>query len=218
MKFQELKDGLFEFGKTFGFRRYDDLNVADLADLLVRLNEVGRTALHRIEVLLDERGERTTEVFVEPGITVKEVGLGVSVRPDGGVLVSEPKDYRKMLDEVGGWDNELAAVPAGGVREVVEEVESLRVRVADLIGQVDEARKILRPIRVRVGAKEGEDILQAFERKFAELEEASGGVTTTPPGATETCPLCNGSGVGPATGGRVCSTCDGTGKREREDE
>jgi len=36
------------------------------------------------------------------------------------------KDWRKMLTELGGWDNELLSVPAGAVREIIEEVEALR--------------------------------------------------------------------------------------------
>ena len=208
MNIQKIEKALDEFAKEFGFGKYDDLNVADLAYLLIRLNGIGRTALHRIEVLQDEKGEHTTPVFVEPGVTVKEVGLGESTRPEG----EGPKDYRKMLDEVGGWDNELASVPAGGVREVIEEVEALRGRVAQLDGNVDEARGVFRRIRDRVGAEEGEHILTAFERKMAELEGEE--KFTDPPDRSITCPLCNGSGVAPGLGdpNRPCSTCDGTGR------
>lgn len=39
------------------------------------------------------------------------------------------KNYRKMLEELGGWDNELVQVPAGGVREVIEDLEALEARI-----------------------------------------------------------------------------------------
>lgn len=164
MSIREIREALSGFREKFGLSTFAELNVADLADLLVRLNEMERVILHRIEVFLDERGEQTTPVFVEPGVTVEEVDLSTSARPEGKVPGSErclkcakwsvagclirktdpdidgceefepkatvgPKDYRKMLEEVGGWDNEMASVPAGGVREVVEGVESLRARV-----------------------------------------------------------------------------------------
>lgn len=41
----------------------------------------------------------------------------------------ERKNYRAMLEAVGGWENEMVSVPAGGVREIVEEVEALRKEV-----------------------------------------------------------------------------------------
>jgi len=37
-------------------------------------------------------------------------------------------DYRKMLEEIGGYENEMIAVPAGAVREMVSEIEMLRDR------------------------------------------------------------------------------------------
>ena len=33
-------------------------------------------------------------------------------------------NYRKQLEDVGGWDNELVSVPAGGVRKIIEELEA----------------------------------------------------------------------------------------------
>ena len=84
MSIQEIREALSGFREKFGLSTFADHNVADLADLLVRLNDIEKAIIHRIEVLLDERGERTTEVFVEPGVTVKEVGLGASIRPEGG--------------------------------------------------------------------------------------------------------------------------------------
>lgn len=258
MNIQEIKEALFPFRDyANGERLFEGMNAADLADFLDSLNEAIDGTIHRLEVVLDERGEHTTPVFVEPGVTVTEVGLGESVRQEGedpgsercfdcakwswaGCLIRKtdphvdgcdefepkgdqgPKDYRKMLEEVGGWDNELASVPSGGVREVIEEVEALRTRVTDLVGQVDIAREILRPIRERVGAEEGEHVLTAFERKFAELEEASG--------ATKPCPHCVGSGKevlidsgfdGPLSNRSrtaLCSRCGGSGAVSKRDK
>jgi hypothetical protein len=39
------------------------------------------------------------------------------------------KNWRKMLVDIGGYDNELVGVPSGGVKEMVEEIESLREQV-----------------------------------------------------------------------------------------
>ena len=36
------------------------------------------------------------------------------------------KDWRGMLKEIGGWENSMVSVNAGAVREIIEEVESLR--------------------------------------------------------------------------------------------
>jgi hypothetical protein len=33
------------------------------------------------------------------------------------------KDHRKMLEEIGGYENELVSVNAGGVREIIDDLE-----------------------------------------------------------------------------------------------
>jgi hypothetical protein len=40
------------------------------------------------------------------------------------------KDWRRMLTEVGGYDNAMIGVPAGTVREMIEEIEALRADAA----------------------------------------------------------------------------------------
>lgn len=83
MSIQEIREALSGFRERFGLSTFAELNIADLADLLVRLNEMEKVIIHRIEVSLDERGYQTTPVFVKPGVTVTEVGLGESIRPEG---------------------------------------------------------------------------------------------------------------------------------------
>ena len=41
------------------------------------------------------------------------------------------KDWRKMLTDVGGYDNSLLGIPAMGVREIIEDIESLRAQLAE---------------------------------------------------------------------------------------
>ena len=36
------------------------------------------------------------------------------------------KDYRKMLEDIGGYENSMVAVSAGPVREIIDEIEKLR--------------------------------------------------------------------------------------------
>ena len=72
MSIQAIREALAGLREKFGLSTFAELNVADLADLLVRLNEIEKVIIHRIEVALDERGERTTEVFVSPGVTVED--------------------------------------------------------------------------------------------------------------------------------------------------
>ena len=49
------------------------------------------------------------------------------------------KNWRAMLTALGGYDNDLVPVPAGGVREIISDVEALTTEVAEL----KEARDIL---------------------------------------------------------------------------
>lgn len=36
------------------------------------------------------------------------------------------KDYRTMLADIGGWNNEMVSVNAGVVKEIIEELYNLR--------------------------------------------------------------------------------------------
>ena len=40
------------------------------------------------------------------------------------------KDYRKMLEDIGGYDNEMMGIPVAGVKEIIDEVEQLRIALA----------------------------------------------------------------------------------------
>lgn len=42
------------------------------------------------------------------------------------------KSWREKLTDVGGYDNELLGIPAGGVREMVDEIERLSAEVKSL--------------------------------------------------------------------------------------
>jgi hypothetical protein len=62
---------------------------------------------------------------------------------ENGAVPTEQKDWRKMLTDIGGYENEMVSVPAGGVRSIIDEVEMLRARVApapagDPAGWVDQ--------------------------------------------------------------------------------
>jgi hypothetical protein len=48
------------------------------------------------------------------------------------------KNWRKMLVDIGGYDNELVGVPSGGVKEMVDEIESLREQVTLLRDALDQ--------------------------------------------------------------------------------
>jgi len=39
------------------------------------------------------------------------------------------KSWREMLEEVGGYENELVGIPAGPVREMIDEIERLSAKV-----------------------------------------------------------------------------------------
>ena len=45
------------------------------------------------------------------------------------------KDWRKMLEGIGGYDNEMIGVPSGGVKEMVEDIESLQQQLANATKQ-----------------------------------------------------------------------------------
>lgn len=60
------------------------------------------------------------------------------------------KDWRKMLEGIGGYDNEMIGVPSGGVKEMVDDIESLKQQLAErekqivmLRGTVEEVSNIL---------------------------------------------------------------------------
>lgn len=112
MNIQEIREALSGFRERFGLSTFAELNVADLADLLVRLNEMEKVIIHRIEVSLDERGYQTTPVFVEPGVTVTEVGLGESIRPEDEIEGDDDfteeflYEFRKHVPK--DWDIRIA--------------------------------------------------------------------------------------------------------------
>lgn len=45
--------------------------------------------------------------------------------------LTRPRDFRRQLKEVGGYDNDMVGIPAGGVRPIIDEVEQLRAALAD---------------------------------------------------------------------------------------
>ena len=51
------------------------------------------------------------------------------------------KNYRQMLEEIGGYENELTAVPARAVKEMIDHIESLEARNVKL--QTDHNELIL---------------------------------------------------------------------------
>ena len=46
------------------------------------------------------------------------------------------KDWRIMLKAIGGYDNEMIGVPSGGVKEMVEDIESLQKQLANREKQI----------------------------------------------------------------------------------
>ncbi len=53
------------------------------------------------------------------------------------------KSWREKLEEIGGYDNEFTSVPAGAVREIIEELESALTEGADALKQLDSALELL---------------------------------------------------------------------------
>lgn len=51
--------------------------------------------------------------------------------------MTEAINWRKQLADLGGYDNELLGVPAGSVRKIIDELERLRARVAELSGEAE---------------------------------------------------------------------------------
>ena len=49
------------------------------------------------------------------------------------------KDWRKMLNEIGGYENEFTAVAAGSVREMIDEIDRLRAELAQAQAALREA-------------------------------------------------------------------------------
>jgi hypothetical protein len=52
-------------------------------------------------------------------------------------------NWRKNLEDMGGYENELVAVPAGGVRLLIAEFEDLQKQLAEREKQLANAVKIL---------------------------------------------------------------------------
>lgn len=93
MNIQEIKNELFPFRDyADGERLFEGMNAADLADFLLCLNEAIDGTIHRLEVVLDRQGEHTTPVYVTPGVTVKEVGLGLSLAESTPSFAEYPRE------------------------------------------------------------------------------------------------------------------------------
>lgn len=45
------------------------------------------------------------------------------------------RGWRAKLEATGGWDNELASVPAGGVRSIIEDAEEAAAEIERLRGE-----------------------------------------------------------------------------------
>ena len=60
------------------------------------------------------------------------------------------KNYRKMLEEVGGYENELIGVPAATVRDMIDEIENLMAATHKPPKQV----KVPMGIRIHPGIKQ----------------------------------------------------------------
>lgn len=76
------------------------------------------------------------------------------------------KNWRKMLEEAGGYENELVGIPAGGVQEMVEEIEALLAKVAEL----ESVRSICQECGKKIDEAAGVDVA-AKNLRIAELEE-----------------------------------------------
>ena len=46
--------------------------------------------------------------------------------------MNTPTNWRQQLTDLGGYENEMLGVPAGGVRKMVDEIEQLRAKLAAL--------------------------------------------------------------------------------------
>jgi hypothetical protein len=63
------------------------------------------------------------------------------------------KDWRRMLTEVGGYDNALIGVPAGAVREMIDEIDALRAAVERVVAERDALKAQIAVQAVPVGWK-----------------------------------------------------------------
>ena len=80
----------------------------------------------------------------------RECGLGPCKYPIGNpALRTTPtgdtmmKDWRKMLRDVGGYNNDMLGIPASGVKEMVIEIESLRAQLAARDAEIARLREAL---------------------------------------------------------------------------
>lgn len=51
-------------------------------------------------------------------------------------------DYRKQLEAIGGYENELLPVPAGGVRKIIDDLEKAQQQLAAEIMRLEIALRI----------------------------------------------------------------------------
>ncbi len=53
--------------------------------------------------------------------------------------MSEMKDWRRMLTEIGGYENGMIGVPASAVREMIEDIDCQQAEIARLTGKLEAA-------------------------------------------------------------------------------
>ena len=88
------------------------------------------------------------------------------------------KNWRKMLVDIGGYDNELVGVPSGGVKEMVEEIESLREQLAlafeaGRVAEREECISIVESYKVSVGnSRAGELACEWTMENLREIRDA----------------------------------------------
>jgi hypothetical protein len=61
-------------------------------------------------------------------------------------LVTRLRSYRAKLAEVGGWDNELVQVPAGGVRPLIEHGEQAAAELERLAALLEQKEARIRQL------------------------------------------------------------------------
>ena len=55
--------------------------------------------------------------------------------------MNTPTNWRQQLTDLGGYENEMLGVPAGGVRKMVDEIERLRAKLAEITSEQLETRR-----------------------------------------------------------------------------
>jgi hypothetical protein len=75
----------------------------------------------------------------------------------------EMKDWRKMLEGIGGYDNEMIGVPSGGVKEMVDDIESLKQQLAEREKQIVMLRDTLEQVTDRMNASDWARVGKALD-------------------------------------------------------